>query len=117
MEVFSIINIKWRFWKLISYKMQKSFRSRRNVLSIGQSDIHSLVWLQGKMHYPVLPEIAVDKVANTDPKTCLYHGIGCVDIHSRKLGIGGNVTTGENTGIVYVLKTPQKWGFVYSLNT
>ena len=69
------------------------------------------------MHYPVLPEIAVNKVVDTDPKTCLYHGVGCVDIHSGKLGVGGNVTTGENTGIVYVLKTPQKWGFVYSLNT
>lgn len=55
------------------------------------------------MHYPVLPEIAVDKVVDTDPKTCLYHGVGCVDIHSGKLGVGGNVTTGENTGIVYVL--------------
>ena len=55
------------------------------------------------MHHPVLPEITVDLVIDADAKTGFYHGIGCVNVHSGKLGVGSNVAAGENTGIVYVL--------------
>ena len=48
------------------------------------------------MYHPVLPERTVDLVVQGNAKTCFYHGIGCVNVHSGKLGVGRNAAAGEN---------------------
>ena len=91
------------FRQLIFYKVKEAFRSRGNILSIGQPNIHGLGRFLGKMHDPVLPERTVDLIVDANAKPCFYHRIGCINVHSGKLGVRSNVAAGENAGIIHVL--------------
>lgn len=50
-----------------------------------------------------IPQMTVHLIVHADSESGFYHGIGCVNIHSRKLCVGTDSTPFKHPGVVNIL--------------